>query len=138
MCLSWVTLSTEMEFKPIQLKHQLCASIFLGTLFLLPTVRSRLRSNCSTSSSTNRKNPKIPLWNSAAQQASERLNDCFASSPILALPSMDEPFILYTDASQLPMTPSLPMYSMASSGSFATLPNLSIKPKVATRQSQNF
>ena len=27
MCLSWVTLLVEMGFKPIQLKHQLCASI---------------------------------------------------------------------------------------------------------------
>ena len=33
----------------------------LGTLFLLPTVRLRLRSNCSTSSSGNRENERIQL-----------------------------------------------------------------------------
>ena len=34
---------------------------FLGTLFLLPTVRSRFRRHCSTSSAVNRKNEWIPL-----------------------------------------------------------------------------
>ena len=61
-----------MGFKPIQLKHQLCVSIpsrnrllrskvSAGFLFLLPTVRSRFRRNCSTSSSAYRKNERNPL-----------------------------------------------------------------------------
>ena len=35
-----------------------------------------------------------------AQQNFKQLKDCLTSSPILAFPSMKEPFILYTDASQ--------------------------------------
>ena len=39
-------------------------------------------------------------WNPEAHKAFEQLKDCLTSSPILAFPSMKEPFILYTDASQ--------------------------------------
>ena len=39
-------------------------------------------------------------WNTEAQTAFEQLKDCLTSTPILAFPSMKEPFILYTDASQ--------------------------------------
>ena len=39
-------------------------------------------------------------WNPEAQKAFEQLKDCLRSTPILAFPSMKEPFILYTDASQ--------------------------------------
>ena len=38
-------------------------------------------------------------WNPEAQQAFEQQKDCLTSPPILAFPSMKEPFILYTDAS---------------------------------------
>ena len=40
------------------------------------------------------------LWNSEAQEAFEVLKARLTSAPILAFPSMREPFILYTDASQ--------------------------------------
>ena len=40
------------------------------------------------------------LWNSEAQEAFEILKARLFSAPILAFPSMREPFILYTDASQ--------------------------------------
>ena len=43
------------------------------------------------------------LWTPEAQQAFDQLKDCLTSSPILAFPSMKEPFILYTDASQYAM-----------------------------------
>ena len=39
-------------------------------------------------------------WNPESQYAFEQLKDCFTSTPFLAFPSMNEPFILYTDASQ--------------------------------------
>ena len=39
-------------------------------------------------------------WNPEAQKAFEQLKDCLTLTPILAFPSMNEPFILYTDASQ--------------------------------------
>ena len=39
-------------------------------------------------------------WNPEAHKAFEELKDCLTSTPILAFPSMNEPFILYTDASQ--------------------------------------
>ena len=39
-------------------------------------------------------------WNPEAHKAFEQLKDCLTSTPILAFPSMNEPFILYTDASQ--------------------------------------
>ena len=38
--------------------------------------------------------------NPEAHKAFEQLKDCLTSTPILAFPSMNEPFILYTDASQ--------------------------------------
>ena len=40
-------------------------------------------------------------WNPEAQEAFEQLKDCLTSSPILAFPSVKEPFFLYTDASQI-------------------------------------
>ena len=43
------------------------------------------------------------LWNSEAQEAFEVLKARLTSAPILAFPSMREPFILYTDASQYAM-----------------------------------
>ena len=43
------------------------------------------------------------LWNSEAQETFEVLKARLTSAPILAFPSMREPFILYTDASQLAM-----------------------------------
>ena len=42
---------------------------------------------------TEKRNPE-------AQKAFEQLKDCLTSTPISAFPSMNEPFILYTDASQ--------------------------------------
>ena len=42
-------------------------------------------------------------WNTEAQQAFEQLKDRLTSSPILAFPTMKEPFILYTDASNFAM-----------------------------------
>ena len=39
-------------------------------------------------------------WNPEAHKAFEQLKDCFTSTPSLAFPSVNEPFILYTDASQ--------------------------------------
>ena len=39
-------------------------------------------------------------WNPEAHKAFEQLKDCLTSMPILAFPWMNEPFILYTDASQ--------------------------------------
>ena len=39
-------------------------------------------------------------WNPEAQTASEQLKDCLTSTPILAFPTMKEPFILYADSSQ--------------------------------------
>ena len=110
MCLSWVTLLVEIGFKPIQLNIG-CAPVsstengywgwkFLGTLFLLPTVGSRFRRNCSTSASANRKkNERIPLEHRSPQGfwTTERLPHVNAH---FSLPSLNEPFILYTDASQ--------------------------------------
>ena len=40
-------------------------------------------------------------WTPEAQQAFEQLKDCLTLSPILAFPSMKEPLILYTGASQI-------------------------------------
>ena len=42
-------------------------------------------------------------WNTEAQQAFEQLKDRLTASPILAFPTMKEPFILYTDASNFAM-----------------------------------
>ena len=58
--------------------------------------------NCSTSSSAERKKTKEFHWHPEARKAFEQLKDCLTSSPILAFPTMKEPFILilYTDASQ--------------------------------------
>ena len=39
-------------------------------------------------------------WNPEAQEAFEQLKDCLTSTPISAFPSVNEPFILYTDGSQ--------------------------------------
>ena len=39
-------------------------------------------------------------WNPEAHKAFEQLKDCLTSSPISAFPSMQEPFILYTETSQ--------------------------------------
>ena len=39
-------------------------------------------------------------WNPEAHKAFEQPRDCLTSTPNLAFPSMKEPFILYTDASQ--------------------------------------
>ena len=39
-------------------------------------------------------------WQPEAQKVFEQPKDCLTSSPFLAFPSMKEPFILYTDASQ--------------------------------------
>ena len=46
------------------------------------------------------KKSKDFLWNSKAREAFEVLKATLTSAPILAFPSMREPFILYTDASQ--------------------------------------
>ena len=42
-------------------------------------------------------------WTPEAQEAFENLKACLVTTPILAFPSMKEPFILYTDASQTAM-----------------------------------
>ena len=48
------------------------------------------------------------LWNCEAQEAFEVLKARLTSAPILAFPSMREPFILYTDASQHAISAVLP------------------------------
>ena len=103
MCLSWVTLLVEMGLKPIQLKHQLCAvtevKSFLG---LCSYYRRYFRDFAAIARPPHQPTEKTKEFhrNPEAQKAFEQLKDCLTSTPILASPSMDGPFILSTDASQ--------------------------------------
>ena len=104
MCLSWVILLVEMGLKPIQLEHPVLKSIteienILGLCSYYPR---NVRDFAAIAPSLHQLTEKANAfhWNPEAQQVFEELKDCLTSSPILAFPSMNEPFILYTDASE--------------------------------------
>ena len=100
---------------------------FLGTLFLLPTVRSRFCSDCSTSSPVNTGNESFPLdlRSSTGLWPTERLSHFvnYFSPPLY------ERTICLVYWRKLVRHQRRPLYKYrtASSESFATLPNLSAK-----------
>ena len=73
-------------------------------------------------------------WNWEAQQVFEQLEDCLTSSPILAFTQRRSHSSCTLTQVSLQSAPSLLKYRMASSESFAMLPNLSAKPLFCTRQ----
>ena len=99
-----------MGFKPTQLKHQLCASIQYRNRLLRLKVswllcsyyRRHARDFAAIARPLHQLTEKTKEfhWNPEAHKAFEQLKDCLTSTPNLAFPSMNEPFILYTDASQ--------------------------------------
>ncbi len=45
--------------------------------------------------------PKVPFWNSQAQEAFDVLKSCFISAPVLCLPDPERQFIVEVDASEV-------------------------------------